>query len=339
MALEAEFYRESASEKWSVRLAFFLIAYVLLALLIRPASFGSLAEVYARKFVISTPILVVGGVATMALLFGREAPTQYAISVIKERWRGFIIVVAFFFVGLTAFSTYKTTIPSIVPFYADPWLADLDEALLGSAAWEIAHSINSDIWAFIVFKSYEVVWFAQWFGTVLFVALWSNKIARIRYLWAVALTICTIGTVLAGALASVGPIYYDYFVGGHRFHGLQSALDDLPYSDSVRRYANYLLALYLDDQADLGGGISAMPSLHVGLVALNALFLSSLNRWLGVIGWAFAALIFYGSVYTGWHYAVDGCVSLMVVSMIWRITGHMVKEDFSLPDRLSATWP
>ncbi|KOF20170.1 hypothetical protein AC244_09805 [Ensifer adhaerens] len=83
-------------------------------------------------------------------------------------------------------------------------------------------------------------------------------------------------------------------------------MDELDHSYRVREYANCLLELYEADQARLGSGISAMPSVHVGLVVLNTLFSSSLNRWLGFIGWAFAAIIFYGSVYAGWHHAVDG---------------------------------
>jgi membrane-associated phospholipid phosphatase len=62
--------------------------------------------------------------------------------------------------------------------------------------------------------------------------------------------------------------------------------------------------------------------MHVAFATLNAYLLSSLNIWLGILGWIFAALIMYGSVYTGWHYAVDGYVSIIVVSVIWWVTGR-----------------
>ncbi|WP_352458864.1 MULTISPECIES: phosphatase PAP2 family protein [unclassified Mesorhizobium] len=45
-----------------------------------------------------------------------------------------------------------------------------------------------------------------------------------------------------------------------------------------------------------------------------------------VLGWTFAALILYGSVFTGWHYAVDGYASIIVVSVIWWATGRLVRE-------------
>jgi PAP2 superfamily len=326
MTLQLVLAQDSLSEKWSIRLALFIAIYAVAALLVQPSSFTSLAQIYANKFIVSAPILLVGGVGVMALMFGRDAPTRYAVTLVKERWRDLLTVMLFFLTGLTAFSTFKATIPAFVPYYADTWLADVDEWLHGTSSWELAHRIDGQLWAAFVFKCYEVIWFAQWFGTVLFVALWSDKVARIRYLWAVALTIFTIGTVLAFALSSVGPIYYYHFTGEHRFHGLKVAMDNLDYSYIVREYAHYLLDLYKADEAGRGGDISAMPSLHVGLVVLNALFLSSLNRWLGAAGWAFAALIFYGSVYTGWHYTVDGYMATAVALAIWWLTGRFMRR-------------
>ncbi|MBZ9795472.1 phosphatase PAP2 family protein [Mesorhizobium sp. ES1-4] len=310
-----------------MRLALYVGIYVLVAFYLDPQSFGVLGQVYAEKFVIAIPILLVGGVGTGALIFGRQAPTRYAVQLLRTRWRGCVPVILFFLVGMTAFSTHKSMIPRIVPFYADPWLADLDEWIHGAAPWELAHRLDHDLWAFSVFKSYEVLWYAQWFGTILFVGMWSDRIARIRYLWAAALTISIVGTLLALLLSSAGPIYYDYFVGGDRFDDLKGAMSALESSSVVREYADYLLTLHTTGNAGFGGGISAMPSLHVGLATLNAYFLSSLNRWLGVLGWIFAALIMYGSVYTGWHYAVDGYLSIVVVSLIWWGTGRLVREQ------------
>ena len=45
-----------------------------------------------------------------------------------------------------------------------------------------------------------------------------------------------------------------------------------------------------------------MPSMHVAMAVLNALFLGRLAWWLGALRLAFAAAILFGSVYFGWHY-------------------------------------
>ena len=190
----------------------------------------------------------------------------------------------------------------------------------------MAHRLDNGLWAFFIFNIYEVVWFAQWFGTILLVGMWSNPIARIRYLWAVALTISIVGTLLALLLSSAGPIYYDHFVGGDRFGGLKVALSGLQFQRRRARICRLSLDALYDRTYWPRGGISAMPSLHVALVVLNAFFLSSLNRWAGAVGWIFAGLILYGSVYTGWHYAVDGYVAIAVVSVIWWATGRLVRE-------------
>ena len=46
-------------------------------------------------------------------------------------------------------------------------------------------------------------------------------------------------------------------------------------------------------------------------------------------GWSFAALILFGSVYAGWHYAVDGYLSISVVSLLWYLTGRFVLPQAS----------
>lgn len=326
MSLSSEVSDYSPAGKWSLRLAFFIGTYVLISFSLSPATFLTLGLIYVDKFAHAAPVLLVGGAAVAGLLYGRDAPTKYAINWVRTRWWNCLPVLLFFLAGVTAFSNLKIQIPTVLPFYADTWFADLDEWIHGAAPWELAHRLDNELWAHFIFSIYEVLWFAQWFGTILLVGMWSNPIARIRYLWAVALTMSIVGTLLALLLSSVGPIYYDHFIGGDRFGGLKVALSSLESSVVVREYADYLLMLYTTGNTGLGGGISAMPSLHVALVVLNAFFLSSLNRWAGAVGWIFAALILYGSVYTGWHYAVDGYVAIAVVSVIWWATGRLVRE-------------
>jgi hypothetical protein len=68
-------------------------------------------------------------------------------------------------------------------------------------------------------------------------------------------------------------------------------------------------------------GIAAMPSVHVALPVLYALAAWKLHRRLGILFGAYALLIFLGSVHLGWHYAVDGYVTLLIVPMVWWLSG------------------
>lgn len=325
MYLNVETGAHTPSAKWAFRLGFLMAAYIVTAAALFPIRFESLVSIYASKFLIGIPVLFVGGVCTAALINGREEPLRYAANMIRNRWVGGLLIMLFFYFSLIAFNAYKLAIPHVVPYYADQWLADADEWIHGTAPWELAHRLDSPIWSAIVLNCYEVIWFFQWFGMVLFVALWSDRTAGVRYLWAAALTLCILGTFMATSLASVGPLFYSQFLGEHRFAGLKLAFAENDYAYMVREPREFLLNTYRSGRIDAGGGISAMPSLHVAFVTLNAYFLSSLDRRLGVVGWAFAALIFYGSVYTGWHYAVDGYVSFAMVSLFWWSTGRIMQ--------------
>ena len=124
-----------------------------------------------------------------------------------------------------------------------------------------------------------------------------------------------------------GPVFYDHFFGGTRFLDLRNALGSTSSGNQTLGYAVYLLDSYQSGEKVFGSGISAMPSVHVAIVVLNALLFSTVSRSLGIASWGFALLIFIGSVYTGWHYALDGYVSAIVVLIIWL----SVSRAFGLP--------
>jgi hypothetical protein len=305
------------------------LAYALAALCLQPARYLRLAQSYAEPFALFLPALLAAGLGLMALTFARRSPTRFMLDMVRQRWLAAAPVILLFFLGITAFTAFKIAIPDIVPFYADRMLAELDLSVHGVDPWTWTHSIVSEPVSAVIFIGYGYGWHVQWFGTLLFVAFWNNPAGRLRYLWALALTTILGGTVLAMALSSTGPIFHDQFYGGDRFAALQAALAQNPYAAPVHLYANYLLMAYQSGRPELGGGISAMPSMHVAFVTLNAFFLSGFGRRWAVAGWSFAALILFGSVYTGWHYAVDGYLSILVVSALWYLTGRFVLPQAS----------
>lgn len=72
-------------------------------------------------------------------------------------------------------------------------------------------------------------------------------------------------------------------------------------------------------------GISAMPSLHISMVVLMAILGFRTRPALGIAFSVFAVFTFLGSVHLGWHYAIDGYVSLVATLLIWKLAGRLVR--------------
>jgi hypothetical protein len=296
------------------------LVYISGAALIWPSAYAAMVEIYLQRlFVPGLPAFLVVMIPA-AMIISPKAPLTFIATSIRTNGLRAAIVVTVFILLIAAFTVYKVNIPDIVPFYCDKAFADIGELLHGQAPWRIAHAFDSDVLAMVVAVTYANLWFLEWFGLVFFAALFANQPVHLRYLTAMALVVMLVGTVLATLFSSVGPIFYDEFLGGERYAELLEALKQHSYNEHVLSYSNYLLAVYKADKPALGSGISAMPSMHVAIATLNAFYLGRLNRWVGIAGWAFAIVILFGSVYTGWHYAVDGYIAMLVVAVIWQRT-------------------
>ena len=66
-----------------------------------------------------------------------------------------------------------------------------------------------------------------------------------------------------------------------------------------------------------------MPSLHVAVPVLFTIVAWGIDRRLGALFGVYTALILVGSVHLGWHYAVDGYVTLALVPAVWWLAGRL----------------
>ncbi|HEY4201495.1 MAG TPA: phosphatase PAP2 family protein [Devosiaceae bacterium] len=302
-------------------LAIAIAAYVAVAAVIAPNDFSDMCLQYLHQAIILPPVLLVG--LCMASLIRRpRAPVSFIIDVLRDRLLWLILVVAIFCVGMAAFTTIKIAIPHLVPFYADRWLADIDGLLVPGGPGLLAHALVPGWAAYSLAFLYGPIWFLGWFGLLGFVALNGDKRLRGRYFWSMALLLCVVGTVLAVLLSSVGPVFYDRIYASDRFGDLMQLLANSSVGSYMHDETAYLYDNYVSNGHGMGTGISAMPSVHIAVVTLNAWMLSSLNRWVGAVAWGYVAAIVLGSVYLGWHYLADGAVSLFAVSLIWWLTGR-----------------
>jgi hypothetical protein len=312
-------------------LAWAIAAYAIGALVVSPHDFGDLLLDYGQQAMVLPPFILLG--ACIAALIRRpRQPLSFLGDVLREHaWR-FVAVMVAFCVGLTAFTTYKLAIPRFVPFYADPILADLDAALHHGMPYRFAHAILP-AWAhYPLGWFYGPVWFFDWFGLMGFVALYPDKSLRTRYYWAMALLVCSIGTVLATLLSSVGPIFYDRIYESTRFADFDRLMAASPMGPYLRVEADYLYDTYIHVGDAMGSGISAMPSMHVAVATLNAWMLTSISRRIGVLAWLYCAIIMFGAVFLGWHYAIGTYVAFAVVSLIWLASGRILRRTEGAAD-------
>lgn len=297
-----------------------VLAYCCVAAIAAPGVYLDMLVHYIGQLTI-VPALLAIGLPVAALLFRPKAPTSFIVEVLLQRSARLVFIAVVFCVGLAAFTTLKIHIPKSVPFWADPLLADIDRWMHGGKPGLALYSVLPQSVQYPIAFLYGPVWFGLWFGIVAAMALHGDRQRRLRYFWSMALSVALLGTVLATILASVGPIFYPYFVEPARFSELIGKIKASAFGEYMEVTSQYLLTSYQRDSASMGTGISAMPSMHLAIATLNACMLFNLNRTLGWIAWAYVAIVQVGSVYLGWHYAIDGYVSIAAVSLIWFATG------------------
>jgi hypothetical protein len=199
--------------------------------------------------------------------------------------------------------------------------ADIDQWLhFGIDPWRWLYAIGEHDWVRIAVEwNYNVLWFAFCFGALFFVATSPRaRGLRTRYIVAFILTWIVVGNLLAGAFMSAGPAFYAQVTGDAARFGEQLAFlaRGAGWENSAASYQDYLWTLHSRGLTGFGSGISAFPSVHVGLVTLNALFLWDFSRRLGVLAFAYVGFVLLSSVYLAWHYAIDGYVAMAAVLVI-----------------------
>lgn len=222
-------------------------------------------------------------------------------------------------ITLEASGALKKQIPLRNPFYLDETLANLDHAVFGVDGWQVTHIVIGPTGTAVIDLAYGLWHFVN-MGLVIVIILMPANHFKIRAALAYQCTWLILGGFVATALSSAGPIFYDSLLGDDRFAGLQNNLQYAPGLLATRQYL-----LDTAGTSAIGGGISAMPSLHVSIAVLTALCAPSRLK---VLGWAYALVIYIGSIHLGWHYASDGIVGASGVVAIWWASGRIAAKYF-----------
>jgi hypothetical protein len=299
--------------------------YAVGAALLAPDAYVGMLALYANQ-IIPLSILLLVGPPIAAICLRPRAPAAYLRELFQKGALRLVMVCVLLCFGLAAFTTYKLSIPALVPYYADSVFADLDAWLHFGNPGEFAHAVLPSWAAYPLGYLYGPGWFMLWFGLIALVALNGNRELRHRYFWTLAIAFCVLGTIAATAFSSVGPVFYERFFHVDRYAALMEMIHSSAVGDYMHEATGYLYANYMNGGHGAGTGISAMPSMHLAVATLNALMLGRLHRMLGVAGWIYVAVILFGSVYLGWHYAIDGYVSIAFVALVWWLIGRLAAQ-------------
>jgi hypothetical protein len=215
-----------------------------------------------------------------------------------------------------SFTTFKTLMPTLRGgFLYDRTQADLDALLHGGVdpGPRIMATLGNPEILSILQWNYSIAWTAVTFVPVFFIVLRANGALRLRYCLSFALVWAVLGNIIACLFLSAGPAFYGHITGDAARFGEQLRTIDNGVGSALQAY---LWQNYLQGVAGLGTGISAFPSVHVGAATMNALFLRELNRAAGIAGFAYVIVILASSALFGWHYLIDGYVSIVVVFLL-----------------------
>ena len=306
-------------------------------------SLGSFLGLAAKYVSISLMILGTAMVAYAGLVFirtgvtskWREPPARAIAAAFVERWREdrmFTLAwpLALFMLLLPAFNAFKQRILPNAGFAYDPELAAIDRWLFGADPGIWLHQLIGSNGTTAFFDAMYHSWFVPTTLGLCVVGLCAGTRTRAQYMLSYIGTWIMLGAVAAYWLPAAGPAFFSALVDGAGAGPFTAVHDRLLATSQAGSFLTslhnqqYLLANLDHSELVVGGGISAIPSVHNAMAVLFAVASFRAHWLLGVLMSGFAMLIWIASVYLNWHYAIDGIVGGAGAILLWFGSGYLV---------------
>ena len=84
---------------------------------------------------------------------------------------------------------------------------------------------------------------------------------------------------------------------------------------------------------DVAISTSALTSVHLAISSVAVSYRGERRRWLIPFGVAFVVAILFMSVFSGYHYAVDGYASIILVIFTWSILRNRLTANGEEPPK------
>lgn len=238
-------------------------------------------------------------------------------------------------VFMPTFSAMKSAIPLFNAYSWDATLIVADRQLHGGVdPWRLLLPfVGYPFVTSAISVAYQAWLLLLYAGTIYFLFYVDDRALRSRYFLANLGIWTVVGVLLAILFASVGPCFVGPLLGNPYFDGQMAYLHHANehYPVMVLPVQKLLLEWQLAHSHGLGSGITAMPSMHVAQAFLFFLAARHASKMLGRFFMAFFCIILVGSVHLGYHYALDGYVSVLITAIIWAAAGWLVRTRVDAP--------
>ena len=307
----------------------FIAASGMVLFIVTPVPFSALAR--GMSLYLMLPFISMSAVWIVLRIAERLAGHRFAIPHARAQWMAITAFASS--CTIPVYGMFKQYVLKDRGFPFDPLLAEADRYLFfGQDGWQVMHDLFGSLWFTLVLDRAYGFWLPiLMFCPVLWAAIVTDPWVRGRLIACWLAVWVLVGGVAAWLLASAGPMYYPHFIGpSPSFQALHDRIVEL--GSLARRQGEtlatpfghvMLMNRYQSGHYMPGFGISAMPSVHVSMAALFAIGGYVIHRWLGHLLLAYAVLIWIGSVYLGWHYALDGILGAALTYGIWKLSAKL----------------
>jgi hypothetical protein len=270
----------------------------------------------------------------------QERPAAALLAALNARWKqdrlfSALWPIALFLLLVPSFNAFKQRILPHAGFRFDAELAGADRFLFGTDPGMLLHRMIGSPATTGFFDAVYHSWFVPTTLGLCFIGFCAGTRTRAQYMLSYIGVWLFLGAFLAFLVPAAGPAFYAAVadpMGAAPFVAVHQQLELAGKTQFLTSLGNqaYLLANLDAPALVVGGGISAIPSVHNAMAVLFALVSFRAHRLLGIAMSLFALLIWVASVYLNWHYAVDGIAGAAGAILVWFASGKIV-------DRLLAT--